>query len=184
LLIGLGVGALVLIVLAYGVFIAIRDAKMKNRLIEEGDHTIGWLVQANSNLYEEGILDYPALVLISPDKETANDEEFMTGLAERVGELKGTRPDDCDDKDDAIVAKLMWDETYLKGRRDKLPKRFANGRKVYLAHIFVYREHLPKKRIEGARIPCALFWDDPKSLIVTRPAPTKKRRRKSESEED
>ena len=51
--------------------------------------------------------------------------------------------DDCVDEDEAFVAELMADETYVEGKRDKLPKGFAGGRTVYLAHIFVYRDHLP-----------------------------------------
>jgi hypothetical protein len=181
-LIGLGVGALVVIAVVAVVMLAIRDTKRKNQVIAEGDHSIGWLVQANSNLYEDGFLDYPGVVLISPDEETANDEAFMTGLAERIMELKGADPADCDDKDEAVVARLMSDETYLQGQRDKLPKRFANGRTVYLAHIFIYRDHLPKQRIEGASMPVALFWNDPKSLVCTRPAPAKKKPRRDKDD--
>src|SRR5262249_27826616 len=148
----------------------------------EGEPTIGWLVQANSDLFEEGLMDLPALVLISPDEEVANDEAFMTDLADRIMELKGTDPDDCDDEDEAFVAELMADETYVEGKRARLPQRFARGRKVYLVHIFVYRDHLPGGRIRQRRIRCAVIWDDPKSLICTRPSARRRRRRDEDDE--
>lgn len=181
-LLGLGCGGLLLLGLAVVVYLAILDKKRKNRVLREGEHTIGWLVQANMNLFEKGFMDLPALVVISPDKETANDKEFMTDLADQIMELKGVDPDECADEDEAFVAELMADETYVEGKRDKLPKRFTQGRKVYLAHIFVYRNDLPGEKIVGRRIPCAVIWDDPKSMICTRPAP--RRQRPQEDDED
>jgi hypothetical protein len=178
---GLGCGGLVVLAVAGVVYLVILDSRKKRRVLEEGDHTTAWLVQANSKLFEEGVMDLPALVLISPDEETANDEEFMTDLAERVMALKGIDPDDCEDEDETFVAELMSDETYVEGKRDKLPKRFARGRTVYLTHIFVYRDHLPGKRIQRRRMPCAVIWDEPKSLVCTRP-PERKRRRPDEGE--
>jgi hypothetical protein len=175
----LGCGGLVLLAVAVLACLAVIDRKRTKRVLDEGDHTTGWLVQANSNLFEEGMMDLPALVLISPDRETARDGEFMMALAEQIMELKGIDPDECED-DEAVVAELMSDETYVEGKRDRLPKRFAGGREVYLAHIFVSRDHLPGKRIKGPRLPCAVIWDDPKSLVCTRPVSRKERRREEE----
>jgi hypothetical protein len=178
---GLGCGGLLLVAGALVVYLAVIDRRNKNRVLGEGEHTVGWLVQANLDLYGDGFMDLPALVLISPDGETANDRQLMTELAEAIMDLKGTDPHKCDEKDDAFVAKLMSDETYVEGKRHKLPKRFARGRTVYLAHIFVYRDHLPGKKIRGQRIPCAVIWDDPRAPICTRPT-TKKERRQEDDE--
>jgi hypothetical protein len=174
---GLGCGGLVLLALIVIIYLAILDSKKKKRVIRHGEHATGWLVQANMKLFEDGLMDLPALVLISRDRERADDEEFMTEIAGRIMELKGTDPDDCDDKDDAFVAELMRDERYIEGKRDRLPNQFAKGRPVYLAHIFVYRDHLPEKRINSPQIPCAVIWDDTKSLICTRPTSQKARRK-------
>jgi hypothetical protein len=182
-ILGIGCGGLVLLAVIGVIILMIIDSKKAKKVIEQGEHTTAWLVQANSNLFEEGIMDLPALVLISPDKEVVNDEEYLSDLAERVMDLKGADPKSCDDKDEALVAELMSDETYVEGKRDKLPKGFAQGRVVYLAHIFVYRDHLPGKRIRGNRIPCSVIWDDPKSPICTRPASPKRRRRDETDEE-
>jgi len=165
-----GCGGLLTLALVVVVYFAIADRNKKKRVIEKGSHTTGWLVQANVKLFEKGFMDLPALVLISPDEKTANDEELMTELAERIMALKGADPEDCADKDEAFIARLMADETYIEGKRDQLPRRFAQGRDVYLAHIFVYRNHLPDERVVGNQVPCAVIWDEPKSLICTYPS--------------
>jgi hypothetical protein len=165
------------------VYIAALDKRKKKRALEEGEPTVGWLVQANTKLFGDGWMDLPALVLISPDPDTAADEDLMTDLADQIMELKGVDPGDCDTDADAKVAGWMSDETYVEGRRDKLPRSFTGGKEVYLAHIFVYRDHLPKGRIVGRKVPCAVIWDDPKSLICTRPL-TRKERRAFETGDD
>jgi hypothetical protein len=154
-----GCGGLLVIALVVVAYFAIVDRKRKNRVLASGSRTTGWLVQANVKLFEKGFMDLPALVLISPDERTAKDEELMLVLAE-----------DCSDEDEAFIAGLMADETYIEGKRDQLPRRFATGRDVYLAHIFVYRNDLPDERIVGNQVPCAVIWEEPGSLICTYPA--------------
>lgn len=177
-------GVLVVAAIILIVVLNIKESKKKRQTLEDGDHTTAWLVQANNKLFEDGIMDQPGLVLISPDKATSQDEELMTDLAERIMDLKGEDPDDLDDKAERKIAELMLDETYIEGRRDKLPKSFTQGKEVYLAHIYIYRDHLPGKKLKRRRIPCAVIWDDPESLICTRPATKKDRRRDDDDEDD
>ena len=172
---------LVFLAIAGIIILVIRENRRKQYVLDNGEHTFAWLVQANSKLFEDGAMDLPALVLISPDPETNEDEDFMVDLADQIMDLKGEDPDDCDG-DNAVVAELMADETYIEGKRDRLPKRFAEGRKVYLVHIFIYRDHLPRKRLEKRKIPCAIIWDEPDSLVCTRPAPKRSRRRNVDEE--
>jgi hypothetical protein len=181
-ILGFACAGLVLLAVVGIVVLALRDSRRKKYVLDNGDHTFGWLVQANSKLFEEGVMDLPALVLISPDAETNADEDFMIDLADKIMDLKGLDADDCDDDDEVFVAELMADETYVEGKRDKLPKRFAGGRKVYLVHIFIYRDHLPRKRLEKRKIACAIIWDEPESLVCTRPAPKRRRRRDDDDE--
>jgi hypothetical protein len=157
---------LVAVAVAVVVYFAIREGQARKHVADHGEATVGWLVQANSNLFEDGNLDYPALVLISPDPDVADDEPFMTRLAERIMGLKGA---DCDDDDEAFVSGLVTDETYREGRRDKLPKSLTKGKAVYLGHIWVCRDHLPGKKLTQPFVPCTVIWDEPGSLICTRP---------------
>jgi hypothetical protein len=166
---GLTCSGLVLAAIATVAYLWVLESRRRKRVLAEGQPTFGWLVQANQKLFEPGVIDLPALVLISPDERTLRDETFLNELAERIFDLKGTPPDECASKDEAFVAELMMDETYVEGKRDKLPKSFTQGRPVYLAHIFVYRDDLPGKRIGRRRIACSVIWDDDKSMICTRP---------------
>jgi hypothetical protein len=151
-------------------------------VIANGTATHGWLVQANSSLFEEGNMDDPALVVISPDEETNNDEAFMTDIAERVMALKG---EDGENRDERIVAKLMADETYIAGRWDELPESFTDGKTVFLVHIKIYRDHLPWKKLTGNKVQCAIIWDEPGRMVCTRPhvVERKKRGKKNDDEE-
>jgi hypothetical protein len=154
--------------IAFVAYVSISEGKRRKYTLENGTSTHGWLVQANSALFEPGNMNNPALIVISPDAETNDDEEFMTDLAERIMELKG---EEGDTKDERAVARLMADETYIAGKRDELPAKFTDGKSVFLVHIMIYRDHLPGKKIEDRKIPCAIVWDEPGTLICTRPSP-------------
>lgn len=170
---------------AFIVYAVIRDNKRKAYTLEHGEKTHGWLVQANSALFEEGNMDLPALVVISPDEETNDDEEFMTDLAERIMELKSDSGRVIGrTKAERAVSKLMADETYIEGKQDKLPAEFTGEREVYLVHIYIYRDHLPEKRLEGRKIPCVIIWDDPNAMVCTRPESRRKRRRRNDDDDE
>jgi hypothetical protein len=158
-----------------------HEAEKKKHTLGRGEATIGWLVQANSLLFQRGPMDHPALVLISPDKDTANDEEFMVELAGRVMELKGTHGRD---RDEQYVSRLVTDEDYVEGKRDQLPKSFAGRSNVYAAHVMIHREHLPERKLDGPMIHLCVIWDEPRSLICTRPAPEPRQSRRERDDED
>ena len=169
---------------AFIVYANVVDRKRRAYTLENGEKTHGWLVQANSALFEDGNMDLPALVVISPDEETNDDEEFMTDLAERIMELKSeTGRVIGRTKAERAVSKLMSDETYIEGRKDRLPGEFTDGREVYLVHIYIYRDHLPLKRLEDRQVLCSVVWDDDKAMVCTRPVPRKRRRRDDEDDE-
>lgn len=177
--------SLVIVLAIIGVIVTIKLNKRRDRVLNEGELTHGWLVQANNALFEKGDTDLPALIIISPDPDTNDDEEFMCELADDIMDLKGTDPDDAETDGEAKIVELMADETYIEGKRDKLPKSFTDGKKVYLVHIYVFRDHLPGKRLGGSRrVPCAIIWDEDDSLVCTRPRNKKDRRRRDDEDED
>src|SRR3954470_12321806 len=75
---GVGCAGLTVVAVVGLLLLARIDTRNRERTLGRGEPTIGWIIQANNNLFEAGHMDYPALVLISPDEETANDEEYMT----------------------------------------------------------------------------------------------------------
>jgi len=173
--------ALTIAGIIFVVYANVVDAKKKKYTLENGTATHGWLVQANESLFESGNMDLPALIVISPDADTNDDEEYMTGLAGRIMELKG---EEGETKEERKVARLMADETYIAGRRDELPAKFTGGKTVFLVHIMIYRDHLPKKRLEDRKVPCAIIWDEPDTLVCTRPSRRGKKWRPDDNEDE
>ena len=116
-IIAIAIGVVMVAAVILGIILNKRLNKRRDRILEEGDKTHGWLVQANDELFKKDDgEDHPALIVISPDEETNNDEEFLTELIEAITDLKGSDPEECDDKGEAKVAKLMADETYIEGQ--------------------------------------------------------------------
>jgi hypothetical protein len=168
---------MVLAGVAFVIYAVVRDNKRRDYSLEHGERTHGWLVQANSALFEKGDMDLPALVVISPDEETNDDEEFMTELAADIMALKDENGKVIGrTKAERFVSKLMSDERYIEGKQDQLPTEFTRGREVYLVHIYIYRDHLPRKKLTEPKVPCVIVWGDESQMVCTRPVGRKRRR--------
>lgn len=173
-------GGLLLLVIVFIVVVNLYENRKFTQVMKTGDKTVGWLVQAHKNIFDQGVLDEAGVVLISPDRDTAQDREFMMDMADQVFALKGEDPDELPDADNAFVAALMADETYVEGKKDQLPKTFARGRIVYLAHIMIYRDHLPGKKLSGRRVACVVVWENDQLPICSRPMSAKDYRRQDD----
>ena len=56
---------------------------------------------------------------------------------------------------------------------------------MYLVHFYVFREHLPGKKLgEDRRVPIAIIWDDEESLVCTRPQKKKRKKRRDDDDDD
>jgi len=178
-ILGLLCVGIVLVLIAFVAFVAYANISERRgiaHVMEHGSPTVGWIVQANDNLFQDGSMpSYPALVLVSPDKQTARDEEFMTELAERIRDLKG---EECEDEEEQLVSRWVTDERYREGKRDRLPESFTQGREVYLAHIIIRRDHLPEGKLTQPCVHCQLIWDEPGTLVVSIPERSKSNRKR------
>jgi hypothetical protein len=161
------------------IYANVSEGKKKRYTLENGEATHGWLVQANNALFEDGFLDSYALIILSPDKATNNDRDYMTELADRIMELK---TEEGETKAERKVSRLMADETYVEGKWDKLPDEFTGGKPVYLAHLMVYRDDLPGKKLKYRKVYCSIVWDEPGRMVCTRPFP--KDEEEDEDDED
>jgi hypothetical protein len=47
----------------------------------------------------------------------------------------------------------------------------------------IYPDHLPGKKIEDRKTPCAIVWDELGTLVCTRPSPRGQRSRPDDDEE-
>jgi hypothetical protein len=153
------VGLVVLAVLFF-VWLNIDEKRTRRRYEAEGVPVIGWIVQANDDLYAPGNFDKPAQILVCFDAEANPPDSFMAKLAERVVELKGEDPDR---KAEAKVARLVNDETYQPFKRFLLPKEFTGGREVYSMHVWVQRALLPERVLQYVFVRCLVLENDQNS---------------------
>jgi hypothetical protein len=136
---------------AFLVVIGIREKKREEHVKATGVPLTGWLVQANSVLFEEGTGDNAAQILVTFDEELAGDTERMQELAMKLGRLKSEPP--ADDMEEEI-AQLVIDETARFSTRYKLPREFTGGPVVYSIAVMIRRKYLPEGKITLPYIHC------------------------------
>ena len=143
-----------------------RGCLQEKRSLERGKRVLGWIVQANSDLYDAGSGDAPAQILVSFDAKSDPPDDFMEQLAERVAELKGKEPETAIE---AEVAALVNDEQYRPNQRSLLPAKFTGGREVYSVHLRIRREYLPAGKIKLSYVRCCVIDDEEKSRPLMLP---------------
>jgi hypothetical protein len=182
---------IVAVVVGFGVLMVIgrymmaQDAKKQARVLEEGEPVLGWVIMANKILYEADDIDDSSatFVLIAKDPEVGNDEDYMTALVEEVKEIIESESRALETDDEHEVHDYLQSHKYIEGAKLKIPKSITQGKVVYLCHLFVFRKDLPRRKIAGHTIHCAICWDQPGTMICSRPAPKKKRRKDDEDDE-
>jgi hypothetical protein len=155
-----------LVPIALVVWAIVNSRLQEKRTLERGKRLLGWIVQANSDLYDAGSVDAPAQILVSFDAKSDPPDDFMEQLAERVAALKGKEPETGVE---AEVAALVNDERYRPYQRSLLPARFTGGKEVYSLHVRVRREYLPAGKIKHSYVRCCVIDDEEKSRPLMLP---------------
>ena len=96
-----------------------RDQK---KLMEEGEVVVAILVEANGALFKKGFGDGPANVIYAGERSVENLLPKLSELATRIFSLKGTKPEDPDEK------KFAGMVSYEYGRDFPVPVRGRLGR--------------------------------------------------------
>ena len=144
---GAGVG-----IVAWRLYQLSQTQVVEKKLAETGVPLVGVLVQANTGLFEPGPDDLPAQILISfPGPNQATTEE-LTELAGRIFVMKDGPLDTPLEK---RIARLVRNEAFVPGRRDKLPPDFTGGKEVYSVGLWVRRKLLPGGRLTQRVLPVA-----------------------------
>ncbi len=132
------------------------ETKKEQRVQRDGTLFWGYLVQANNVLFQPGNDNAPGQVVFtfekSPDGLAAAEQ-----AAARLAELK---TEDPADKTEESLLELVRNESYDPGSRKKLPAKFTGGRDLYLAHVWIWRERLPKRRLTAEKIRCVALPGD------------------------
>jgi hypothetical protein len=150
-----------LIPIALVVWLYIDGKKQEQRIREHGKRVIGWIVQANPELYRVGSMDRPAQILVAFDAEPNPPDDFMEELAKRAASLK--EDEEPTSESEEAVADLVKDERYRPFQRFLLPKDFASRRKVYSMHVWVKRKYLSGSKLLHPFVRCYVIEDDDKS---------------------
>ena len=59
-IIAIVIGVVIVLAVIVGIILNAKLNKQRDRVLDEGEHTHGWLVQANDELFEKGDSDMPA----------------------------------------------------------------------------------------------------------------------------
>jgi hypothetical protein len=149
-------------------WLSARDRKRREDILANGQTLKAWLVQANNALFQEQYASpgagQPAQFLISFDESIAHSQEFMLGLARKMARLKGQKPTDPDERK---VAKLVTNEAYRPGCRDRLPESFTGGPVVYAIHLVVEIVRLPARRLDRPYVYCKAMPGDSGWVFMT-----------------
>jgi hypothetical protein len=151
-LIGAGAGGVALA--GYVAWNAWDYRRQRGRVLAEGVPVVGYIVQANNELFKPGRGSAPAQVLIS---FTNPKGEGLEELAYAVARLKSEAPENPLEQ---TVAKLVRDETFRPGTRVRLPAQFAHGAEVYSVDVWIERQLLPEGRLTKTRLNCIAIRGD------------------------
>lgn len=137
------IGMLAFSALMFGVWWWLsNNAFGAGRVRERGVVVRGWWVQANMNLFENGIFNWPAVIVFSFDEQER--EDILRGVVEYLGYLKSAPPRS---PLEAQMAQHVTNEAFIEGYRELLPLEFTAGLPVYIAHVKVKRSLLRRGKI-------------------------------------
>ncbi len=118
-------------------------------LRNEGRVVWGVLVQANSQLFQPGPTDSPAMIVYSPRPEFDGAITSLGKIAKAMFSVKGTTPDDPEV--DAFAAEITNER--VRSFQNRIPRAFSGKWEVYQSTVMVARKHLPKKYLTNSFFP-------------------------------
>ena len=134
----------------------------RKRLLREGNVALGFIVQANEELFSPGDYDLPAQVVYCSDRTIPNLLETLAECAERIFALKHTKPEQAEERK---FAEMITDE-YRREMRVSVPKAIAEIEDVTLTTLVVFRKDLPYEYLTNGFFPLLTHPDTPAVIIV------------------
>lgn len=144
----------------------------ESKTVKSGAYTTAWILFAKRAVYQAGFQDRYIYVLISPDPQTAQDADYMLQMIDELRPFYDRKPEECKTPEEAALAKLINElDVTSVATRHRVPPAFSHGRELYLAEMQLVRDHFPGGHLarNQVQVPCALFWEKPKSMIFSRP---------------
>ena len=134
----------------------------RKRLLREGNVALGFIVQANQELFSPGEYDLPAQVVYCSDRTIPDLLETLAECAQRIFALKHTEPEQAEERK---FADMITDE-YGREMRVSVPKAIAEIEDVTLTSLMVFRKDLPHEYLTNSFFPMLTHPDTPAVIIV------------------
>jgi hypothetical protein len=136
-----------------------RDQK---KLMEEGEVVVAMLVQANVALFNKGFLDAPANVIYTVEPVGEHPLQKLSDVANRIFGLKGTKPEDPDERKFAGMVSYEYGRDF----RVTVPDKLAGGQDVTYTTIMVHRKHLPQGYLANGFFPLLVHQESRAAMIL------------------
>ena len=133
----------------------------QKRLISEGRVVWAALVQANSLLFEAGEHDHPAMLVYSEDPYFEARPHELRAIADKIYQLKSTKPDDPEEQ---LVAAHVSNEMD-RNMGWQLPGLLTD-KNVRAASFMIFRKHIPNGMLEATTFPLLIHPATAAVLIV------------------
>lgn len=131
-------------------------------LFSEGKIVFGYIVQANTLLFEPGNFDSPACIVFSEDEYFDDNFEELFEIANSLFSLKGTNVEDSEIK--KFVDVITDEMTALYNVQ--LPNKVTKNKAVFYTTIMVRRSHLPTKYLKLGWFPILTCPNKTKASII------------------
>ena len=133
-------------------------------LLKEGNVFMGCIVQANNNLFKRfPPLNYPAVILYSPDPVLGTDGNRLYAIARKLFSYKD-RPQDAPEELRELAGWITDEITRFFNV--PLPDSLTGGKEVYITVFQVMRKNLPGKKLRQNILPILAAPDSCKSATV------------------
>lgn len=134
----------------------------RKRLLREGNVALGFIVQANQELFSPGDYDLPAQVVYCSDRTVPYLLETLAKCAQRIFALKHTEPEQTEERE---FAEMITDE-YRREMQVSVPKAIAEFEDVTLTTLVVFRKDLPHEYLTNSFFPLLTHPNTPAVMIV------------------
>ena len=132
------------------------------KLFDTGQIVWGHIVQANSQLFEKGTSNCPAQMVYSLDPLVDSNPELLMLVAERLFDLKGTKPADSEL---APFAERITDE-YSREFGWEVPAKLSGKVPCLVSVTMIFRKHLPNSILSKGLMPILTDPNNPQAALI------------------
>ncbi|MEM8805453.1 MAG: hypothetical protein AAGF01_05440 [Cyanobacteria bacterium P01_G01_bin.38] len=135
------------------------------RLLRTGKIVWGYLVQANTLLFEAGPKNHPAALVYSPDPTFHNNLPALASLAKDLFALKNQTLTHPETEELKIFADAITSE--VRGLLNvEIPRHSTWGKQVYFTTLTVHRKHLPTGYLKLGWFPLLIAPDTSSAVMI------------------